>query len=134
MTIYRNAIYLRNRDDVMSKKLDNPMSEAMYYILLALTDSLHGYAIMEKVNEISGGRIHMGPGTLYGILKRLQKENLIKLEDADGRRKIYAMTTVGERALRQEYERLASMVRDGKFFMQGEKQNEQKEKSKTDRA
>lgn len=105
----------------MSKKVENPMTEAMYYILLALTEPLHGYAIMEKIEAISNGRIEMGPGTLYGVLKRLEKDNYIELADADGRRKVYEMTAVGERALTKEYNRLASMVEEGKFFVKGEK-------------
>ena len=103
----------------MGKKQENPMSEAMYYILLALMDPLHGYAIMEKVNEISRGRIEMGPGTLYGILKRLEKDNWIELTGADGRRKIYKLTASGERSLEQEYTRLTDMVADGRARMLG---------------
>lgn len=108
----------------MKKKVENPMSEAMYYILLALTKPLHGYAIMEKVNEITKTRIEMGPGTLYGILKRLESENMIELAGVDGRRKVYKMTAIGERALTLEYERLSSMVAEGKFIMQRGEQDE----------
>lgn len=107
------------RDDDMREKNENPMSEAMYYILLALTEPLHGYAIMEKVEAISHGRIAMGPGTLYGILKRLEKNNYIELAEADGRRKTYTMTAVGERALILEYKRLSNMVAEGKFMLKG---------------
>lgn len=106
----------------MSKNAETPMSEAMYYILLALMDPLHGYAIMEKVEEISNGRMKMGPGTLYGILKRLQKDNYIELAESDGRRKTYTMTAVGERALTLEYQRLASMVSEGKAMIEGGEQ------------
>ena len=45
-----------------------PMTEAMYYLLLALTRPAHGYRLMQQVNEASGGRVRMGPGTLYGLL------------------------------------------------------------------
>ncbi|WP_405100549.1 PadR family transcriptional regulator [Oceanobacillus sp. FSL H7-0719] len=100
-------------------KNENPMSEAMYYILLALKEPLHGYAIMEKVSEISCDRINMGPGTLYGILKRLEKDNFIQLADKEERRKTYKMTAVGERALMIEFKRLASMVAEGKSIIEG---------------
>lgn len=103
----------------MSGKHENPMSEAMYYIMLALTESLHGYAIMEKVRELSGGRIEMGPGTLYGILKRLQKDDWIELVAADGRRKVYKMTAIGREALRKEFNRLKMMVEDGSSRVKG---------------
>ncbi|MDG5788628.1 PadR family transcriptional regulator [Evansella sp. AB-P1] len=93
-----------------------PMSEAMYYVLLALSNPLHGYGVMDKVKKLSNGRVKMGPGTLYGILKRLQQQNFIFLEDADGRRKVYQMTVTGEEALKEEYLRLSKMVNDGKFL------------------
>ncbi len=108
----------------MTLKNENPMSEAMYYILLALLEPLHGYAIMEKVHEISKGRIQIGPGTLYGILKRLEKDHYIHLANADGRRKVYQMTAIGERALRKEFKRLSSMVEEGKALMEREGRKE----------
>ena len=89
------------------------MTEAMYYVLLALCTPLHGYAIMGAIEELSRGRVVMGPGTLYGILSRMEKEKMIALEEADGRRKIYKLTSAGREALRQEYLRLKAMVADG---------------------
>ncbi|WP_246879980.1 PadR family transcriptional regulator [Bacillus suaedae] len=96
-----------------------PMTEAMYYVLLALSTPLHGYAMMEAVQRVSSGRIKMGPGTLYGILKRLQKNHLIFLEEADGRRKVYQITNLGREALELEYKRLISMVEDGAWIVRG---------------
>lgn len=64
-----------------------PMSEAMYYILLALLHPVHGYGVMQRVRELSGGRLVLGPGTLYGILTRMHTEGYIRLESAEGRRK-----------------------------------------------
>ncbi|MBP3951891.1 helix-turn-helix transcriptional regulator [Bacillus sp. YZJH907-2] len=95
------------------------MTEAMYYVLLALSTPLHGYAMMEAVQRVSSGRIKMGPGTLYGILKRLQKNHLIFLEEADGRRKVYQITNLGREALELEYKRLISMVEDGAWIVRG---------------
>ena len=63
-----------------------PMSEAMYYILLALLHPVHGYGVMQRVRELSGGRLVLGPGTLYGILTRMHTEGYIRLESAEGRR------------------------------------------------
>ena len=54
-----------------------PMTEATYYILLALMKPGHGYGMMQRIKELSGGRIEMGPGTLYGVLTRMNKEGLI---------------------------------------------------------
>lgn len=91
-----------------------PMTEAMYYILLALLHPNHGYQLMNAIAAVSGGRLKMGPGTLYGVLTRLQKEGLITMLEEDGRRKVYAVTDTGKEALRQEWLRLCSMVEDGK--------------------
>ncbi|WP_315115270.1 PadR family transcriptional regulator [uncultured Clostridium sp.] len=102
----------------MSEIQRTPMTEAMYYVLLALCEPLHGYAVMEEVKNISNGRVVMGPGTLYGILTRMEKEKLITLEESDGRRKIYALTSSGYEALKQEYLRLSKMVDDGKILFE----------------
>ena len=62
-----------------------PMTEAMYYILLALLEPGHGYGMMQRIREISHGRMEMGPGTLYGVLNRMKKEGWITLEEQDAR-------------------------------------------------
>ncbi|MFC7680168.1 PadR family transcriptional regulator [Paenibacillus sp. GCM10028914] len=90
-----------------------PMTEAMYYVLLALMHPNHGYQLMHAITEVSNGRLKMGPGTLYGVLSRMQKDGLILLAEDDGRRKTYQITPDGEQALRIEYARLKSMIQDG---------------------
>lgn len=90
-----------------------PMSEAMYYVLLAVLKPGHGYRLMQRVHELSGGRLLMGPGTLYGILSRLNKDGLIVLSAEDERRKCYEITETGKQALAAEYVRLKRMVSDG---------------------
>lgn len=98
---------------------EGPMTEAMYYVLLALSKPTHGYQLMLDIKEISGGRIEMGPGTLYGVLTRLLKENLLRIKQDDGRRKTYELTIQGRIALKTEYERIKSMLKDG-AFLEGE--------------
>lgn len=93
---------------------NTPMTEAMYYLLLALAQPAHGYRLMQRVSEVSSGRISMGPGTLYGLLGKMQKEGYIELEEQDERRKTYALTDRGRNALKQEYQRLQTLVEDGK--------------------
>ena len=102
--------------------IQNPMTEAMFYILLALWDQpCHGYAIMQRIGQLSSGRIAMGPGTLYGVLTRMDKDGWIHLQEDRGsrgeeggrRRKVYCITQAGESALRQEYRRLQCKVEDG---------------------
>jgi DNA-binding PadR family transcriptional regulator len=97
-----------------------PMTEAMYYVLLALMNPNHGYRLMNAITEVSNGRLNMGPGTLYGVLTRMQKDGLISLSEDDGRRKTYAITRDGEEALRQEYKRLRAAVRDGFILQEGD--------------
>ncbi|KGK86823.1 PadR family transcriptional regulator [Desulfosporosinus sp. HMP52] len=94
----------------------NPMTEAMYYILLALMNPNHGYQLMAAIEQVSNGRIKMGPGTLYGVLTRLQKDNLIEILSDDGRRKTYAITEEGRAALKADYERLKDMIQDGRIL------------------
>lgn len=93
-----------------------PMTEAMYYILLALLKPGHGYGMMQRIRELSGGRMEMGPGTLYGVLSRMSREGLIVLTEAEGRRKNYAITDAGRQALLTEYRRLQQLVRDGSIL------------------
>lgn len=97
-----------------------PMTEAMYYVLLTLMNPSHGYGLMNAITEVSNGRVNMGPGTLYGVLARMQKEGLIVLAENDGRRKMYAITLDGKQALRDEYQRLAAMIEDGVLLKGGE--------------
>ena len=96
-----------------------PMTEAMYYGLLALHRPAHGYQLMQQISRASRGRVQMGPGTLYGVLTRMEKEGLIVLSENDGRRKTYLLTNAGMEALRAEYSRLRAMVRDGAWIGEG---------------
>lgn len=97
-----------------------PMTEAMYYVLLALMNPNHGYQLMNAITKVSNGRLNMGPGTLYGVLSRMQKDGLISLAKDDGRRKTYRITTDGEQALRIEYNRLMALIRDGQIIEEGD--------------
>jgi DNA-binding PadR family transcriptional regulator len=95
-----------------------PLTPAVFHILLALSDGKkHGYAIMREVELTSEGRMTMGPGTLYGAIKRLLKANLIAEADYqpdpildDSRRRYYRLTDLGRKALAAESERLANLV------------------------
>ena len=93
-----------------------PMTEAMYYILLALLRPGHGYGMMRRIQELSGGRLVMGPGTLYGVLARMNREKLIVLTGEEGRRKNYAITQAGKAALLTEYERIKRLAADGRLL------------------
>ena len=96
-----------------------PLTEAMYYVLLARHRPALGYQLMQQIARASRGRVQMGPGTLYGVLTRMEKEGLIVLSENDGRRKTYLLTNAGMEALRAEYSRLRAMVRDGAWIGEG---------------
>ena len=93
-----------------------PMTAAMYYILLALLRPGHGYGMMQRIKELSGGRLEMGPGTLYGVLSRMNREGWIVLTGEEGRRKNYAITQAGKAALLTEYERIKRLAADGRLL------------------
>ena len=94
------------------------LTPVVYHTLLELWDgSLHGYAISQAVERLTDGRIRMGPGTLYGTLKRLQDERWIEPTEAvaaegvhAARRRYYALTTTGRSALEGEAQRLERAV------------------------
>jgi DNA-binding PadR family transcriptional regulator len=95
-----------------------PLTPTVFNILLALVDGeKHGYGIMLEVEKNTQGQVLMGPGTLYGSIKRMLKANLIEECDErpdpqldDQRRRYYRMTGLGNRTLRMEAERLAAQV------------------------
>ena len=91
-----------------------PLSEATFYIMLVLIETLHGYAIMQRVERISDHQLTIGPGTLYGALGTLQKQGLIEMVRTDGRRKYYALTGRGRQVLRRQIERLEMMSASGR--------------------
>jgi len=94
-----------------------PLTPAMFHILLALADrEQHGYGIMQEV-EARGG-MRLGPGTLYGSIKRMLADGLIEESDErpdpemdDERRRYYRLTDIGQRAVSAEVDRLAKLVR-----------------------
>jgi DNA-binding PadR family transcriptional regulator len=99
-------------------KLD-PLPVAAFHILLALADGdMHGYGIMRQVEEQTGGKVRMGPGTLYGSLKTLLEEKLIEELDEQPdnalgaeRRRYYRLAAGGRKLAVAEAERLAGMLR-----------------------
>ncbi|MBN1371448.1 MAG: helix-turn-helix transcriptional regulator [Anaerolineaceae bacterium] len=98
-----------------------PLSEATYYIMLALVEPMHGYAIMQKVEAMGEGLVKLGPGTLYGVLSTLEKQNWIEKTAEEERRKYYQLTDLGHEVLERQYERVLMMVVNGKKILRGEK-------------
>jgi DNA-binding PadR family transcriptional regulator len=96
----------------------SPLTPAVFHVLLALADGeRHGYAIMQEVAENTGGQIKMGPGTLYGTIKRLLEARMIEESEQrpdpdldDERRRYYRLTGLGQRAVKAEALRYAAMA------------------------
>ncbi len=103
----------------MPKRKLDPLPSAAFHILLALAgEDLHGYAIMRQVEQQTGGRMRLGPGTLYGSLKTLLEAGLIQeledrpeVDESGERRRYYRLTSVGLKTLRSEAEALADTLR-----------------------
>jgi DNA-binding PadR family transcriptional regulator len=99
-----------------------PLTPAMFHILLALADKeRHGYHIMREVDERTSGNVKLGPGTLYGSIKRMVGDGLIEeLEERpdpeldDERRRYYRLTDFGYRVASAEAQRLEQMVRSAR--------------------
>lgn len=94
-----------------------PLSEAVFQVLLALADEArHGYGIMQEVEERTDGRIRLGPGTLYGAIKRLRGQGLLEETEAemdpdgDERRRYYRLTVFGREVAILEAKRLERLL------------------------
>ena len=103
----------------MPKRKLDPLPAAAFQIMLSLADGdLHGYAIMRQVEEQTGGRLRLGPGTLYGSIQALLQGKLIEevyrpeeTEDRQERRRYYRLTIAGRKLARSEAEKMADVLR-----------------------
>lgn len=97
------------------------LTEAVYYILLSLMQPLHGYGIMQNVESLSGGRVRLAAGTLYGALNTLLEKGWISAlpGEKDSRKKEYLITELGKAAVAQELLRLKELLDNGTKIMEG---------------
>jgi DNA-binding PadR family transcriptional regulator len=103
-------------------KQPQPLPPAVFRLLLALRDGeQHGYALMQRVEQLTDGAVSMGPGTLYGAIKRMLADGLIEESDErpdpaldDQRRRYYRITAAGERASAAEVQRLETLLRNAR--------------------
>ena len=86
----------------------------MFYILFSLKQERHGYAIMQRVEELTQGRIILGAGTVYSSLGKLEHDGLIQGVREDGRRKIYVITPDGRDILHEEVARITELYNNVK--------------------
>jgi DNA-binding PadR family transcriptional regulator len=109
---------MKTRVDERDPETLLPLTPAMFHVLVALADDdLHGYAIIKDISARSSGRVEIGTGTLYGIIKRLLADGLVveskrrpAAEEDDPRRRYYRMTPWGRRVVMAEAARLEAMV------------------------
>ena len=96
------------------------LTETTYYILLSLYRPLHGYGIMQRAAELSGGRVRLAAGTLYGALNALVEKGWITLLPGEGRKKEYRLTPMGLEILKNELARLRELVASGDLVLKEE--------------
>ena len=98
------------------------LTESTYYILLALAQPRHGYGVMQQTERMSGGRVRLAAGTLYGALNSLcEKGWIIPVPSTEERRrKEYRLTERGRQALQGELARLRELVRNGESILEQE--------------
>ncbi len=105
-------------ENLVSERSNLPLTPAVFHILLSLADQeRHGYGIMQEVAAITRDQLQMGPGTLYGSIKRMLKAGLIEESGErpdpaldDERRRYYRLTGLGKRVLSAEVQRLSILV------------------------
>ena len=75
--------------DAHIRKVYVPMTETAFYILLCLQTPNHGYGVVQRVEEMTGGEIRLAPGTMYGSLSKMERDGLIRFVHEEDKRKIY---------------------------------------------
>lgn len=99
-----------------------PLTEALFYILLAVRHPNHGYGIIQEVEELTVGRVVLGAGTLYGAIQSLEKKGWIRIysEDTESRKKKeYLITQEGKSVFQQERKRLEELLKNAKCMDEG---------------
>ncbi|MBE5881960.1 MAG: PadR family transcriptional regulator [Lachnospiraceae bacterium] len=98
---------------------DLPLTEAVYYILLALRKPNHGYGITQEVEQLTGGRVALGAGTLYGAIQTLQKKGWIDIYSVDTesrKKKEYIITDAGREVFEEEKRRLQELLNNARLM------------------
>lgn len=96
-----------------------PLTEAMYYILLAVRKPNHGYGIIQEIEQLTKGRVILGAGTLYGAIQTLQKKEWIRIYSVDTesrKKKEYIITETGRKVFEAERKRLEELLNNAKVM------------------
>lgn len=100
--------------DAHIKKVYVPMTETGFYILLCLQQPMHGYGIVQQVEQLTDGEIRLSPGTMYGTLSKMEKDRIISFVREEEKRKIYCITELGREVLQMEMRRIERLFRNVK--------------------
>lgn len=98
--------------DIHIKKVYVPMTETGFYILLCLQEPNHGYGIVQKVKEMTGGEIVLAPGTMYGSLSKMEYDGLINFVREENKRRIFVITKLGIEVLNIEMKRIERLYKN----------------------
>lgn len=88
-----------------------PMTESAFYILLSLQIERHGYGIGQRVQELTEGNLVIGAGTMYGTLRKMEKDGLIAFTREKEKRKYYLITELGREVLKLEKKRICRLYK-----------------------
>lgn len=104
----------------MAREKFQTLTEQMFYILLCLRQECCGTDIMALVQQMTNGRVSVGPGTLYNLLESFLTAGMIRETKVEGRKRSYLITESGEKTLEEEYRRLMTLTADYRAAMQKE--------------
>lgn len=96
----------------MARDKYQTLTEQMFYTLICLNEELCGVDIMKRVEDLTNGRVIIGPGTLYSLLDNFTKEGFIRETKVENRKKSYEITNRGMEILEREYNRLIQLKMD----------------------
>ncbi|WP_295215717.1 PadR family transcriptional regulator [Ruminococcus sp.] len=96
------------------KRIYVPMTETGFYILFCLQEEMHGYSIGQQVKKMTGGAVHISPGTMYGTLSKMEKDGLIVFAREEEKRKFYRITELGQEILALEKKRIARLYKNSR--------------------
>ena len=100
----------------MPREKFRTLTEQMFYILLCLREECCGMDILDKVPQMTGGRVSVGSGTLYNLLEEFLRAGMIRETKVEGRRRSYLLTDTGRQRLREEYDRINAQADDYRRF------------------
>ena len=100
--------------DAHIRKVYVPMTETAFYILLCLQTPNHGYGVVQRVEEMTGGEIRLAPGTMYSSLSKMERDGLIRFVREEDKRKIYESTQAGREVLQLELKRIERLYKNAK--------------------